>query len=256
MTSEQTMLARPSLVAAALALALCFCGCASEAPLKAPEILAAPYERSDVIWAVAPLRNESGTTLFDPLDVTDKLVAAAGQIRGVRVVPLNRTIAVMRGLKMNAVTSPADARRIAQELGVDGLIVGSITAYDPYDPPKLGLSLALFARPGAMDHAGGGVDSRVLSQSGSGTPPAPGLSGDAPASAISEFLDGKNHQVLMDLKGYADGRHDKTAALSWRRYLASMDLFSEFAAWHAVGRLLDQEWVRLARVPPDENGTR
>jgi len=65
---------------------------------------------------------------------------------------------------------------------------------------------------------------------------------------ISEFLDGKNHQVVMDVQAYATGRHDPNSALAWRRYLASMDLYSEFAAWHAVGRLIDHEWIRLARV--------
>jgi hypothetical protein len=27
-----------------------------------------------------------------------------------------------------------------------------------------------------------------------------------------------------------------------------MDLYTEFAAWHAVGRLLNGEWLRLARA--------
>ncbi len=254
------MLARFALAAVLALGGVLAAGCASREKLKSPEVLAAPYDTSggDVLWAVAPLRNESGTTLFDPLDVTDKVVAAAGQVRGVRVLPLNRTIQAMRALKLNAIVSPAEARRLAQELGVDGLILGSITAYDPYDPPKLGLALALYTRPGRMNPGGAPeIDPRALSQQTSEPARLPGSHfGDAPASVVSEFFDGKNHQVLMDLKAYADGRHDRTAALAWRRYLASMDLFSEFAAWHAVGRLLDQEWVRLARAAPDQDGTR
>ncbi len=224
-------------------------GCSSEPRLQAPEVIAAPYDgsRGDVLWGVAPLRNEAGTTLFDPLDVSDKVVAAASQIRGIRVLPLNRTIIAMRALKMNAVVAPEDARRLAQELGVDGLLVGSITAYDPYDPPKLGLSLALLARPGAMQHRSRPLDPRLL-EGRPYDPASPPTAAEAPVSVVTEYLDGKNHQVLMDLKQYAEGRHDRTAALSWRRYLASMDLFTEYAAWHAVGRLLDAEWVRLART--------
>lgn len=243
------MLALRGLVLALAALG----GCAAEPRLRTPETLAAPYEtsRGEVVWAVAPLRNESGTTLFDPLDVTDKIVDAAGQIRGIRVLSLNRTIGTMRTLKMNAVVTPEDARRLALELGVDGLIIGSITAYDPYDPPKLGLSLALLARPGAMTPSSASLDSRRLSQQGSEGLPGPAARVEAPVSVASEFLDGKNHQVLMDLKAYAEGRHDPTAALAWRRYLASMDLFSEFAAWHTVGRLLEHEWLRMARAGPE-----
>lgn len=235
-------------------------GCASpEAKFKAPEVLAAPYDASSggVLWAVVPLRNESGTTLFDPSDVSDKVVEAAAQVRGVRVLPLNRTIAAMRSLKMPAVSTPADARRVATELGVDGLIVGSITSYDPYDPPKLGLALALVARPGAMDRRSqASLDPRVLSVQPTDYTPFPGVAPpDAPASVVSVLLDAKNHQVLMDLRRYAEGRHDDRTALGWRRYTASMDLFSEFAAWHAVGRLLDAEWLRLARASPVAGAT-
>jgi hypothetical protein len=164
-------------------------------------------------------------------------------------LPLNRTIATMRALKMTELTSPADAKRLASEMGVDGLIVGSITAWDPYDPPKLGLALALYIRPGAMDHRGPDtIDTRKLEYQPTDYHYFPRSSFDsAPASVISEYLDGKNHQVLMDVKAYAAGRHDPDSALAWRRYLASMDLYSEFAAWHSVGRLIDHEWIRLAR---------
>ena len=77
----------------------------------------------------------------------------------------------------------------------------------------------------------------------------------APASVVSEFLDGKNHQVLMDVKSYAQGRHDPNTALGYKRYLASMDLFAEFSAWHTVGRLLNREWLRLSASPPQASAT-
>jgi hypothetical protein len=35
--------------------------------------------------------------------------------------------------------------------------------------------------------------------------------------------------------------------MQWRIYLASMDLYTQFAAHHTVGRLIDEEWLRLAR---------
>jgi hypothetical protein len=65
---------------------------------------------------------------------------------------------------------------------------------------------------------------------------------------VSEHLDAKNHQVLMDVKSYAEGRHDPKTALGWKRFTASMDLYTEFAAWRTVGQLVDHEWIRLARV--------
>lgn len=256
MTTAQTMLRRSTFARALFGAALLSClaaGCGTnKGQLVAPHTLGAPYDtsRGEVLWAVVPLRNESGTTIADSYEISDKVVAAAAQVRGVRMLPLNRTIATMRALKMTGLASPADAKRLASEMGVDGLIVGSITAWDPYDPPKLGLALALYTRPGAMDRPGTDtLDTRTLEYQPTDYQYFPRSSYDsAPASVVSEFLDGKNHQVLMDVRTYATGRHDPNTALGWHRYLASMDLYSEFAAWHTVGRLIDHEWIRLARV--------
>jgi hypothetical protein len=256
MTTAQTMLIRWTLLGL-VALALSACG-SSKPQLVPPRTLAAPYDSAhgEVLWAVVPLRNESGTTLLETAEVSDKVVAAASQVRGVRCLPLNRTIATMRALKMTELASPADVKRLATEMGVDGVIVGSITAWDPYDPPKLGLALALYSRPGTMDHPGAeGLDTRKLEYQPTDYQYFPRSAYDsAPASVVSEYLDGKNHEVLMRVREYATGRHDPESALNWHRYLASMDLYSEFAAWHTVGRLIDHEWIRLARVQPTAKG--
>jgi hypothetical protein len=275
MTTEQTMLkhtpsptpfgwreylrlrlAAGALVLAALAVIHAVTGCAKEGKLKAPQVLVSPYDvsRGEVLWAVVPLRNESGTTIADTYLVSDKVVAAASQVRGVRCLPLNRTIGVMRSIEMTELASPADAERLAKALGADGLIVGSITAYDPYNPPKLGLALALYTRPGfvaqrPIENGHSGVDTRKLTFQPTDYQYFPrSAHQEAPASVVSEFLDGKNHQVLMEVQSYSEGRHDERTALGWRRYLASMDLFSEFGAWHSVNRLLEHEWIRSARV--------
>lgn len=241
-----------AVMAMVIAAAFGLGGCASERhKLVAPVSLTAPYQSAagEVLWGVVPLRNESGTLLVDPYRVTDKVVGAAAQVQGVRTLPLNRTLEAMRALQMDEPRTPADIERLAQVMGVDGLIVGSITAYDPYDPPVLGLSLALHARTGSTGRSGSALNVDALRhRTTEGEPPARSNFQEAPASVVSVHLDGKSHQVQMDAKTYAEGRHDAAGALGWRRYLASMDLYTEFAAWHAVRRLLDQEWMRLARA--------
>jgi hypothetical protein len=67
---------------------------------------------------------------------------------------------------------------------------------------------------------------------------------DKPVAVISEHLDGSNHEVQMDLRRYASGRTDPGSSLGWRSTLASMDLYTKFAAHFAVGRLLEQERLR------------
>lgn len=241
-------------------LALAAAGCSSNSDrLDAPQVLVSPYDTSqgDALWAVVPLANESGVAGIDTYMIADKLVAQIDQVRGVSCLPLNRTIAAMRARGMNAVRTPEDARVLSQTLGADALVIGTITAYDPYDPPKLGLAVALFAQPreraGEVDPMRLGQaysDDRVRVQSAYET---------RPVATVSEQYDGRAHDTLMDVKNYARGRHDTSSATGWRGVLASMDRFTEFAAYSSISRLIDQERLRvaMARVPvaPTETAT-
>lgn len=254
MTSAQTMLSRAMLSWLLLGALLAPAGCTQskkEELLIAPRSLVAPYDAvgGEVLWAVVPLANESGTTEADRSSASDALVAAIEETQGLRCVPLNRTIAAMRALKMNGLRGPGDVRRLADAMGVDGVVIGAVTAYDPYTP-AIGISIALYARTGAMNRVSPGVDPHELASRPTEAGAARPALRDAPVATASENLDAKNHQVLMDLKAYAEGRHDQPSALGWRRYTASMDLYTQFAAYHAVDRLLESEWVRLARVEP------
>lgn len=236
---------------------LALAGCSTPAPeLTAPQITAAPYEtaQGEVVLAVAPLRNESGTTAIDPLSLGDKVVAAAEEIRGVRCLPLNRTLETMRALRLQGVATPGDVAALASAMGVDGVLVGTITAYDPYTP-AIGLSLVLWARPGSAIEGGqavGGIDPRALQSAVSEAAPGRGRRPNGAVASASEHLDAKNHQVLMDVRTYALGRHDPNGAMNWRRYTASMPLYEEFAASFMVSRLMQQEWIRLGRSVPVE----
>lgn len=227
------------LVAAVLAAA----GCQGPS-LTPPEALVAPYSTAQgtPVWAVAPLANESGTSVADAGMVSDALVAKLAEVRGLSALPLNRTLGAMRALRLDAIRSPAEARALAEALGVDGLVIGTITAYDPYEPPRLGLTLGLFTRDG---RGGPQVDPESLRTAASERAvTAPGADAQ---TVVSDYADAANHEVLMDLRRYAEGRHDPNSALGWRRYTASMELFTEFAAHRAVSRLLEQERLRLAR---------
>lgn len=234
-------------------------GCAAKTagrPLQPPEMVVAPYSsmEGEVLWAVAPPRNESGTSYASSEQVGDALVAAAAEVRGVRVLPLNRTLGAMRALNMTAVETPAQARQLAAALGVDAIIVGTITAWDPYNPPVIGLSLALMGLRGPDGEER--FDPRALVASPTDHDPrrgassarvGAGLADERPMALVSEHLDARNHQVLADLRSYATGRHDPRDALTWEVHLASMELYAKFAAHTCVSRLVQQEWIRLAQ---------
>lgn len=259
MTSAQTMLA-PLLFSAALLISLITnTGCSmnkSRDQMFPPGVIVSPYDtaRGDVLWAVIPPINESGTSLADDLVIGDAIVAAVQGIRGVRCLSLNRSIAAVRELGLHrGIQSSADAHKVAEYLGADALLVGSVTAYDPYDPPVLGLALALYARPGAMANASQSkLDTRALTMAFSDFGSANGLNfAGEPVSVVSEHLDARSHEVLMAVKAYAQGRSDHNSALAWRIHTASMNLYTQFAAHHTIGRLIDEEWLRLARAQRD-----
>ncbi|MFO0857107.1 MAG: hypothetical protein U0640_07100 [Phycisphaerales bacterium] len=237
-------------------LAVLLIGCAGgrgrgEA-LTAPRTLTTPYNtiNGEVLWAVVPLRNESGTSQVDSLVLSDHLIGAIEETQGLRCLPLDRTLAAMQALKLQRVRTPAEARTLAQTLGADGIVVGTISAYDPYTP-MIGLSLALYARPGAAGMAQGQVtafDPNELKRSTTDETQVANVWGDRPLAVWSDRLDAKNHQVLMDVRTFGEGRSSDRSALGWKRYTASADLFAQFAMYRGVDGLLQQEWTRVAKA--------
>ena len=217
-----------------------------------PTMLESPYapDRTVTVWAVAPMRNESGTSAVDPMRVSDALVAQLQQVRGIQVLSLNRTIATMRSIGLATIESQADAANLAQELGVDAIVVGTITAYDPYEPVQLGLALALLAPNGSPiignADAPNTVDPYALQAVGSdfGLPFGGGANA-GPLSVVAIHYDGANHDVQLATRRFANGRSESISAMGWEQYLASMRLFTKFACYDATARLLWQEHERL-----------
>src|SRR5690606_15144290 len=92
-------------------------GCATDpGDLRPPHVLVAPYDATDgnVLWAVAPLVNESGTTDANSMAVSGAGVALITETRGLPAVPLNRTIGAIRALGRTPVANVADARALAK----------------------------------------------------------------------------------------------------------------------------------------------
>lgn len=235
------------------ALTAALVGCSTpKSGLMPPNVLTVPYDTltGDVLWAVVPPVNESGTSLVNALAVGDALVAAVTEIQGIAALPVNRSLAAMRGLGMERITTPEQVRQLAEAMGVDGVVVSSITAWDPYDPPVIGLTLALYARSGAMrGQAPVDFDPKALAAAASDAEfLARSSFGSGPASVAMEHLDARNHQTQMYVREFAQGRSDSASALNWRIYFASMELYTQFAAYHGVRRLLENEWMRTARA--------
>lgn len=252
MKTAQTMLpccARQALLAAFAAFLGVLASCAPK--YTTPGLLTSPYAggAGEVVWAVAPLRNESGVSIVDELAVSDALVNEAQQVRGVSVLPINRSLAAMRAIRLPYVNTPTEALALAKALGADGILVGTVTAYHPYDPPTLGLTLALYSASPSMHMPPiPQVDPvRLQSAPRETASPAPSIP-QQPLAAVSRVFDASNGETREAVRIYAAGRHDPVGPLGWKRYTASMALYAKFACFEMTRQLLDEERARLGNL--------
>jgi len=242
MTSKQVML---TLMAAALA---CVSGCGSfRQDRAAAQTPPSPYKDRQ-LWAVAPLRNESGSGHADGYRMADHLARRLELVARLDVMPVNRVIAAMESLQLHEVRTPTDARRLADLLGADGLVLGSITAFEPYDPPKIGLAVELYLDPARPMPTVFDTRALVRASVDEQTRPAdPRPDADGPDSAISDYYDAASPDVRDMLTHYAERRGGKDRdAISAALYRSSIDLYSEFVAHLAASHLLASEYHRLA----------
>ncbi len=250
--------------AARFAMALAFVACLSilagcysrhrrlENPLTLTAPYAAPGER---LWAVAPLRNESGVGVIDPLSVSDRLVSQLSEVNGISALPMNRTLAAMRALNLGSIDTPAQALALARTLKADAVVVGSITAWNPYQPLEIGLNLGVFSDSPAMQP---GRDESVTAEellefrkARTDSPAAYGPS-PGPLAAVSVMLSADNHAVIADIKRFAGGRVDHDSALGWEVYTKSMARFTDFACFRSSELLLLAEQQRLTTPEADK----
>ena len=194
-----------------------------------------PPKRREV-WAVAPAINLSGQREVDPLLQADLLFQQLQQVRGVTVIPVNRTAEVYASLGFEQVESAEQAALVCDLLGCDALLVPTVTAYDPYDPPKLGASLHLFRKPGTYARPAN-VDPRELARAAS--PPAEqSLPRDGEFMQSVGMFDAANGSVREALFAYAKGRNDPLGPMGAKEYLVSMDRYCGFVYQSLTGDLL------------------
>jgi hypothetical protein len=213
-----------------------------------PDQLISPYP-GPKLWAVVPMRNESGTSLVDSASFADKLTAAIHETQGIDVVPVNRVIEAMNSAQMTAVTSVDQAMQLMQLLKVDGLVVGTVTDWDPYEPPKIGATIQLYSRRNTPGDSG--LDTRKLTYAAtdSSSLPEGTTRYSQPVATASDHFDAANEAVRARLQHFADGRAPSDSPAGWRRYLLNMDLYTEFVSYELTRELLLAERQRLWGQP-------
>lgn len=191
------------------------------------------------VWAVAPVLNLSGQAGVDPLLQADILYQQLQTVNGVTVIPVDRVAQVYAAANIEQIQSPEQATIVMDALGCDGLVVATVTQFDPYNPPKWGGSLQLFQRQGGTNRTPP-PDPRELLRSGA--PPADANLPQVPDMVqVVGMFDATNGTIRDALLTYAQGRHEPVGPMGIKEYFASMDRYSGFC-YHA---LLEDLLVRL-----------
>ena len=197
------------------------------------------------VWAIAPALNLSGQREVDPLLQADLAYQQLQHVRGLTVVPVNRVAEVYASLGIEQVQSAEQAAIVCDLLGCDALVVPTVTAYDPYNPPKFGAALQLF-RAGQAHARAEGIDPRTLSRAAT-PPPDESLPRDAEFVQSVGVFDAANGSVREALLLYAQGRSDPVGPMGAKEYLASMERYCGFVYHELIEELL--EAPRPGRVP-------
>jgi len=219
---------------------------------KMPTVLQAPFD-GERVWAVVPFANESGVSTVDGTVVADRFVSEIEQVDGIRCLPLNRTLAVMQQLGMTKLGDVRQVYTLMRAMQVDGIVIGTVTDWDPYKPLRFGAAVEVIS-------ASAGPDAKPLDLKDLTMPTADdraGAEGSMVAiSQASRLLDGRNNETLSELDRYGAGRADASSALGSRAYEQRIELFVRFGAYLLVRDLLEQEAARLGVALPDGRAER
>ncbi|MGA3068036.1 MAG: hypothetical protein ABSF29_14420 [Tepidisphaeraceae bacterium] len=189
-----------------------------------------------LVWAVAPTVNLSGQAHVDPLLQSDLVFQELQAVRGLTVIPVDRVVEVYASLRIEKVESEAQATNVCDLLGCDGLVVPTVTAYDPYDPPKMGASLQLFAKPGTVQQIVL-IDPHELDRS----PTVGAMDLPRPQRLVQAvgIFDASSGSVRQSADAYAAGRTDPNGPMGSREVYLDMSRYGGFVYHELIGELLD-----------------
>jgi hypothetical protein len=177
------------------------------------------------VFVVAPVMNMSGSSEWDPMAMTDTLASELASAANVVVIPPNRSRAALALRGKMYVESPEEAQELAQELGADGTVVAAITEYQPYDQPRLGMTLQVYGAGGDPRSL---VDPLAASRMATEYLPAGGFTGPAAPIQAQRYFDASDREVQSDIRSY-DRRLKRTnSPYGWRAHVKSQTLFVRY----------------------------
>lgn len=121
-------------------------GCAYVPEKRTRDVVHNPFPQMKRV-AVLPFFNQSSEPTVNSDQVAEGYYAALQAIPGFEVLPVG--VAKEQWLRYAMVhgepRSGEDFQRLAQQMGVEALVVGSVTDFDPYYPPRMAMTVRWYA---------------------------------------------------------------------------------------------------------------
>ena len=195
--------------------------------------------------AVAPALNFSGSTDFDPESVADIMASELSHVDGFSVMPVSRVLAVLARQGLSRIESPEHALEVQKLLGADAILVFSITEYDPYEPPVVGIAAQLY---GSYKGAGMADFDPVLASRSATAPAVQDLEAtiEPLAQAVGVF-NAAHEPTITRVKIFAKHRNADDSAFGWQKYTASQQHYLRFCC-HATIRELVENGVNRRKA--------
>jgi hypothetical protein len=130
-------------LAIAIGVLILICGCGLlPRTVQEPQIHN-PFPQLTKV-AVAPFFNLSSEPTVDGRQFGGAYFAALQSIPGFEVIPIGvvEQAAKRHGLQLNG---PDQARQLAQLVGADAIVIGAVTDFSPYYPPRCGIQIEWYA---------------------------------------------------------------------------------------------------------------
>jgi hypothetical protein len=130
-----------------LAMALFACGCAFLPEIARRPAVFNPYPQLSRVAVVEFFNSTPDDTIVDGFDVAVAYASELQAVPGFEVVPPDIVRPALRDLRLTPMhlRDPAKLRQLGELLGVDAIVLGVITEYSPYYPPRMGLKTNWYA---------------------------------------------------------------------------------------------------------------
>jgi hypothetical protein len=220
---------------AAAAVLLLAAGCSAES-WKYKEYPPNPYPDLQSV-AVLPIFNQTGKPAFDGEEFGNILASEMLKFPGFRAVRPSALRASGQALPR----SVEEALKLGRSLKVDAVLIAAVTDYDPYDPPRVAVSVQ-FLRTSSRDLGKNDIDRLVQSASWRRGPfEIPRDRAGHWVAAFENVYDAHEERIRTELLAYAQAQEGSDSAfLGEHEFLAVQSRYFQFVSNQVLNHIFEQ----------------